>query len=68
MKEQRITVSIDPEGRIAADAEGFAGGACLQELDRLLDGIAGTAASSARKPDHAAAQTAARTVTAGRKP
>lgn len=39
MKEQRITVEIDREGRITADAEGFTGDACLRDLERLLDGL-----------------------------
>ena len=68
MKEQRITVTIDPEGRVADDAEGFTGGTCLQELDRLLDGITGAPDARARKPESKAVTTAARAVTAGKKP
>lgn len=40
MKEQRITVEIDYEGRITAEAEGFSGDACLRDLEKLLDGLA----------------------------
>lgn len=68
MKEQRITLTIDPDGRIVADADGFTGGACLQELDRLLEGVVGTSTARARKPDAAVATTTARRVTAGKKP
>ncbi|MEX1365549.1 MAG: DUF2997 domain-containing protein [Nannocystaceae bacterium] len=50
MKEQRITIEINPEGRITADAEGFAGDACLRDLDRLLEGLAAVAKVE-RKPD-----------------
>ena len=55
MKEQRITIEIDAEGRITADAEGFGGDACLQELQRLLEGLATGVATIERKPDAAAA-------------
>jgi Protein of unknown function (DUF2997) len=40
MKEQRITVEIDYDGRITAEAEGFSGDACLRDLEKLLDGLA----------------------------
>lgn len=40
MKEQRITVEIDDQGQITADAEGFSGDACLQDLEKLLDELA----------------------------
>lgn len=54
MKEQRITIEIDRDGRITADAEGFSGDACLRDLDRLLEGLAAGIASAERKPDQAA--------------
>jgi hypothetical protein len=38
MKEQRITIEIDAEGRLSADAEGFEGDLCLRELEKLLAG------------------------------
>jgi hypothetical protein len=40
MKEQRIEVEIDHDGRITAEAGGFSGDACLRDLERLLDGLA----------------------------
>jgi hypothetical protein len=51
MKEQRITIEIDHEGRITAGAEGFTGDACLRDLERLLEGLAPSKASLDRKPD-----------------
>lgn len=69
MKEQRITVDIDPDGSITADADGFTGDACLRELERLLEGLGPGKPPVKRKPDAAAARTAAaRTQVAGRKP
>lgn len=50
MKEQRITVEIDRDGRITADAEGFSGDACLDDLEKLLEGLAGWREVE-RKPD-----------------
>lgn len=40
MKEQRIIVEIDGEGRVSAQADGFAGDACLKELEKLLENLA----------------------------
>lgn len=51
MKEQRITVEIDGEGHITADADGFRGDACLRDLERLLEGLSPGTESVARKPD-----------------
>ncbi len=51
MKEQHITIEIDADGRITADAEGFSGDACLRDLERLLDGLATGIAGVERKPD-----------------
>lgn len=68
MKELRIVIDIDEEGRIVADADGFEGDLCLKELDRLLEGLAPDRGRTDRKP--AARQTrrvAAATVTAGKK-
>lgn len=68
MKEQKIVVEIDHEGRIIADAEGFTGDACLKELERLLDGLSPGAPTVARKSDPKVAMvTSARTQTAGKK-
>ncbi len=49
MKEQRITIEIDHEGRITADAEGFSGDACLRDLERLLEELAPGTATVDRK-------------------
>lgn len=49
MKETKIVIEIDPNGRIAADAEGFEGDACLRDLERLLDQAAPGQASVERK-------------------
>lgn len=51
MKEQRITIEINHDGRIIADAEGFTGDACIKDLERLLEGLAPGTATVARKPD-----------------
>ncbi len=69
MKEQRITVEIDHEGRITADADGFTGDACLRDLERLLEGLAPGTATVARKPDSGIARVmTTRTQGVGRKP
>jgi len=39
MVEQRITIEIDNEGRITAKTLGFKGDACMEELQKLLDGV-----------------------------
>jgi len=69
MKEQRITVEIDREGRITADAEGFGGDACLRDLERLLEGLSPGTATLERKPDAAAHRVSVtRTQPVGKKP
>lgn len=71
MKEQRITIEIDREGKVTADAEGFSGDACLADLTRLLEGMASERERADRKPQSGGARVAeARTVSAGagRKP
>lgn len=69
MKEQRITIDIDHDGRITADAEGFPGDACLRDLERLLEGLAPGTANLERKPDSGQANTTAtRTQSLGKKP
>ena len=69
MKEQRITVEIDREGRITADAEGFTGDACLRDLERLLEGLSPGVATLERKPDASTGRvTTTRTQTVGKKP
>ncbi len=51
MKEQRVVVEIDREGRVTADAEGFEGEACLEDLERLLSGLASARSEVRRKPE-----------------
>lgn len=62
MKELRIEIEIDRDGRISADAEGFSGDACLRDLEKLLDGLAEWQEVE-RKPD-AGAQVLGRSRTA----
>jgi hypothetical protein len=69
MKEQRITIKIDHEGRITADADGFTGDACIKDLERLLDGLAPGAPNLKRKPeDGSVRQASTRTQDLGKKP
>lgn len=68
MKEQRITIEIDSEGRITADADGFTGDTCLKELERLLAGLSAGTAALTRKPDAGTARVVAtRTQGVGKK-
>lgn len=68
MKEQRIIIEIDGDGRITADAEGFTGDTCLRDVERLLEGLAPGTATVDRKPDAGTAKvTTARTMTVGKK-
>ncbi|HEU5334040.1 MAG TPA: hypothetical protein VFU73_14775 [Actinocrinis sp.] len=39
MKQRRITISIDGNGKITADADGFTGDACINDLQQLLGGL-----------------------------
>jgi hypothetical protein len=69
MKEQRITIEIDHEGRITADAVGFSGDACLRDLERLLEGLAPGKATLDRKPDSGQANVSTtQTQSLGKKP
>lgn len=71
MKELRIQVDIDREGRITADAEGFSGDACIKDLERLLEGLAPAWERIDRKQgprDAVLSTTAGQSVGAGRKP
>jgi hypothetical protein len=69
VREQRITVEIDRDGRITADAEGFSGDACLKELEKLLEGLSPGTASVDRKPDAGTTRVSStRTQTVGKKP
>ena len=63
MKEQRIIVEIDQEGRLSAEAEGFSGDACLQALDRLLEDVVTTPPQVTRKPDSEPARSRLTTTT-----
>lgn len=38
--EQRIEIEIDENGVISAKTEGFKGEACIEELQKLLEGVA----------------------------
>lgn len=67
MKEQRITIDIDADGRISADAEGFTGDACLRDLERLLEGLSAGTATIERKPDAGAKTTITSTISVGKK-
>lgn len=68
MKEQRITIEIDRNGRITADAEGFSGDACLKELERLLEGLSPGNLTVDRKADPSVARVATtRNQTMGKK-
>lgn len=67
MKEQRITIDIDADGRISADAEGFTGDACLRDLERLLEGLSAGTATIERKPDAGAKTTTTSTISVGKK-
>lgn len=40
MKEQKIIISIDEDGKIIADAEGFKGSFCVSEIEELLKEVA----------------------------
>ncbi|MEZ4300809.1 MAG: DUF2997 domain-containing protein [Polyangiaceae bacterium] len=65
MKEHRITIEIDQEGQIVADAEGFSGDLCLKDLTRLLEGL-GAGRTTERKPDADRTEAAVR-ATVGKK-
>jgi hypothetical protein len=68
MKEQRVTIEIDHDGRITADAEGFRGDTCLRDLERLLEGLSPGTATVQRKPDAGTARiTTTRTQNVGKK-
>lgn len=40
MKEQRITVTIDAEGKMSAKTAGLKGETCIEELEALLSELA----------------------------
>ncbi|MHA1766537.1 MAG: DUF2997 domain-containing protein [Promethearchaeota archaeon] len=37
MKEEKIIIEIDEDGKITADAEGFTGKICVKELEKILE-------------------------------
>lgn len=39
MAEQRITITINEDGKISATTEGIKGETCLEELEELLGGL-----------------------------
>lgn len=49
MREQRIEIEIDEHGRIKADAHGFTGDACIQDLVKILADCPGAWATVTRK-------------------
>lgn len=49
MREQRIEIEIDEHGRIKADAHGFTGDACIQDLEKILADCPGAWVSVDRK-------------------
>jgi hypothetical protein len=68
MKEKRITIEIDEQGSLTADAEGFSGDACLRDLDKLLEGLGTGVSTVERKPDAGTLHvTSKKTLTTGRK-
>ena len=71
MKEYRIVVEIDEEGRISADADGFEGGTCLADLEKLLGELTGPVNEVKKKPEAFRTGVTGRrtgTVKLGRKP
>ena len=40
MKEKRITVTIDAEGKMSAKTDGLKGETCIEELEALLSELA----------------------------
>ncbi|WP_437310903.1 hypothetical protein [Sorangium sp. So ce388] len=70
MREQRITIEVDGEGRISADAEGFTGDLCLKDLKQLLDGLGALQERVDRKSDASVgvAPQRGRAAFAGKKP
>ncbi|TNE43162.1 MAG: DUF2997 domain-containing protein [Deltaproteobacteria bacterium] len=70
MKEQRISIEIDEEGRISADADGFTDDKCIEELEALLEGLAVVWEHVEEKPDATSSQIARRNrreISTGRK-
>jgi len=51
MKEHKIQVTINEDATMTIDAEGFAGDACVKEVEKLLDDIA-SLGEIRKKPDY----------------
>lgn len=62
MKEERIVIEIGPDGRLTADAHGFEGDACMQDLERLLADLAAPPIAVERKDAPAREASRRRTV------
>ena len=50
MPDVSITIIIEQDGSLSADAEGFEGGECLAEIEKLMAGLAG-ATEVHKKPE-----------------
>ena len=37
MKEEKIIIEIDEDGKITAEADGFIGKLCMKELEKILE-------------------------------
>lgn len=37
MKEEKIIIEIDEDGKITAEADGFIGKICMKELEKILE-------------------------------
>ena len=69
MKEHKITIEINPDGSLSAEADGFTGDACLKDLERLLEELSFETATIERKPeDRNAQRRTIKTQTIGKKP
>lgn len=52
MKETKIVIDIDAEGTLSLEASGFESDACLDQIAKVLDGLA----SAPQKVDRKAAE------------
>lgn len=62
MKEERIIIEIDGDGRLTADAYGFEGDACLKDLEKLLADLASQPVATERKDEEQGRAARRRTV------
>ena len=68
MREQKIVIEIDHEGKLTADAEGFSGDACIRDIEKLLEGLAASWDTVERKSEADDRRAARRsTVSTGKK-